>query len=153
MNQDLLLGILSLIATGGGFWMARHISKEIRRKKGWPTAPGKILEHGVGEGIGIRTTSYRATVKVRYTVDGKEYLGDQVHLIRGTGAGTEAQINKLFASLPDPVPVHYNPTNPADSYLIVNPLWIPWLIYGASTIFLLVGLVWLAAAFGGKTSP
>jgi hypothetical protein len=151
--KDLILGLCSLFATGLGFWMARRISAEIRLKRNWPTVPGKILEHGVGEGLGVRTTSYRATVKVRYSVDGKEYLGDQVHLIRRTGAGTGAQIDRLFQSLPDPVPVRYNPQNPSDSYLIVNPIWTAWLLYGVSTVFLFVSLVWVAAAFAGKAPP
>src|SRR5688572_7009945 len=102
----MVIGILYVFFGGLAFWAARYITRALRRTCDWPTVPGRILERGLGEPMG--DLSYLPHVKYTYTVAGTAYVNDQVYVIRRTGNLARA-IRKLVASLPDPVPVHYNP--------------------------------------------
>ena len=88
-------------------------------------------------------------VKYQYEVEGKKFINDQVYLIKRTG-GLHDKIQKLVDELPDPVPVHYDPKNPGDSFLIVNPTGTKWLLFGAGALGLLMGLAQLLVALTKK---
>ena len=131
-------------------WASFRVSGDIKSKRGWPTVPGKILERRVGEPMGTRNRSFLPYVKYSYTVDGKAYTNDQVYLIRRSG-GMASTIQKLVDGLPDPVPVHYNPKNPADTYLVVNPTGTSWTLLAFGALAILMGLGQLLIIWSKKT--
>jgi hypothetical protein len=133
-----IYGFLFLFFSGLAFWAAGHFSRELRRTADWPTVPGKILERGVGEPMGAGR-AHLPRVKYAYTVDGKEYTNDQVYVIRRTGNLADA-VRKLVDGLPDPVPVHYNPANPAETWLIANSWGMFWLLIAVGLLAAFLGL-------------
>lgn len=134
----MVIGFLYLFFGGLAFWGARYFSRELRRTRDWPTVPGKILERGIGDPIGAGR-SYMPRVKYAYTVGGREFTNDQVYVIRRTGS-LAPTVRKLVDGLPDPVPVHYNPQDPAQSYLLTNSWGTYWLLVAVGVLALFLGL-------------
>ncbi len=139
---------LFLLSGAVAIYMAFYVGGEIAEKRDWPTVPGKILERRVGEAMTAKRT-FMPHVKYQYDVDGKHYINDQVYLIKRTG-DLEDKIKKLVDDLPDPVPVHYNPKNPGDSFLLVNPTGTKWILVGVGALALLMGLAQLLVALTKK---
>ena len=150
MTKSLVFAVLTLAFGGVGMGLARFISAEVRRKIDWPTVPGQILERGVGEAMSTRGPNFLPRIKVRYAVGEKEFTGDQVYLIRGTG-NTAPAVQSLVDGLPNPVPVHYDPENPADSYLIATPMSTYWILIAFSGGALLLGALQLLTALTKKS--
>lgn len=140
----MIYGFLFLFFAGLAAWMARYFTREMRRTRDWPTVPGKILERGVGEPMGAGR-SYLARVKYAYTVDGKEYVNDQVYVIRRTGDLAD-KVQKFVDGLPDPVPVHYNPQNPAETWLVANSWATFWILIAVGLLATFLGLGHLLVA-------
>jgi len=140
------IALLTLFMGALALWMARRVSRDIRSRRGWPTVPGKILERRVGDAMGQGRT-YMPHVKYTYSVDGKEYSNDQVYLIRRTGNLADV-IQKLVDGLPDPVPVRYDPKEPKQSYLLVNPMGTVWIVLGFGILAVVMGLLQLLVALG-----
>ena len=147
MKRDLFAALFFLFG-GTALYMGFYVGGEIREKRDWPTVPGKILERRVGEAISAKR-SYMPYVKYQYDVGGKHFINDQVYLIKRTG-GLRDKIQKLVDELPDPVPVHYNPKNPGDSFLLVNPTGTKWLLVVAGAFGILMGLAQLLVAVTKK---
>lgn len=143
-----LFAALFFLFGGTALYMGFYVGGEIREKRDWPTVPGKILERRVGEAISAKR-SYMPYVKYQYDVGGKHFINDQVYLIKRTG-GLRDKIQKLVDELPDPVPVHYNPKNPGDSFLLVNPTGTKWLLVVAGAFGILMGLAQLLVAVTKK---
>jgi hypothetical protein len=137
-SRGVIIGALYLFFGGLAFWGARYFSRELRRTRDWPTVPGRILERGVGEALGA-SRSYMPHVKYAYSVDGKDFTNDQVYVIRRTGTLAPA-VRNLVDGLPDPVPVHYNPQNPSESYLLANSWGTYWLMVAVGVLALFLGL-------------
>jgi len=150
MIKRYVYAALFLIAGGIALWMAFYVGGEIKTKGDWPTVPGKILERRVGEPLG-KGRNYIPYVKYTYEVGGKSFTNDQVYLIKRTGNLAD-EVQKLVDGLPDPVPVHYNPANPADSYLIVNPVGTKWILVAFGALALLLGLGSLLVALTKKST-
>lgn len=146
-----LFAALFLAFGGLALWGAFRVSSDIRKGRSWPTVPGKVLERRVGEPMGTRYRSFLPVVKYTYVVDGKEYTNDQVYLIRRTG-GMSSTMQKLVDSFPDPVPVHYDPNDPSQSYLIVNPTSTSWLLVGFGALAILMGLGQLLIIWNKKSA-
>jgi hypothetical protein len=146
-----LIAALFLAFGALALWGAFRVSSDIKKGRSWPTTPGKVLERRVGEPMGTRGRTFLPVVKYSYVVDGKEYTNDQVYLIKRSG-GMHDKMQRLVDSFPDPVPVHYDPANPASSYLISNPTSTSWLLVGFGALALLLGLAQLLMIWG-KTQP
>jgi hypothetical protein len=140
MNSDMALALLTLFIGVTTTWVARYVYRELRINRRWPTVPGKILERGVGDPLPGMTRVYLPIVKYSYSVGGRDYTNDQVYLIRKTG-NLAPVIRQLVDSLPDPVPVHYDPQDPSRSYLLVNPMQTVWVIYGFAALAIILGLL------------
>jgi Protein of unknown function (DUF3592) len=125
-------------------WGARHVTREMRRVRGWPSAPGTVLERGVGEPMG-QSRVFMPRVVYSYEVDGRSYTNNQVYVIARTG-NLKPVIERLVAGLPDPVPVYYDPGNPAESHLLKNPQGTWWMLRGFGVFALLVALIFLVTA-------
>ncbi|HEX9990524.1 MAG TPA: DUF3592 domain-containing protein [Chloroflexia bacterium] len=141
---DMILALLYILAGIMAFWFAYYLAREARRVRNWPTVYGEMLERGV-EGVGQR---YRPRVKYRYSAEGKDYVSDQFYST-GKPYGLESTIQKLVDGVPDPVPVHYDPQNPARSYLVLTPTWTVWILVVVGVIALLLGLMQLLTELVG----
>lgn len=139
----LLFGVAAL-------WAAFRVSGDIKRARGWPTTQGKILERRVGDAMATRTPNYIPYVKYTYVVDGKTFTNDQVYLIKRTGHRLD-KTQALVDGLPDPVAVHYNPKDPAEAYLLVNPTTTSWLLVGFGALAILMGLGQLLIIWSKKS--
>lgn len=139
MTTKYLIAALFLGFAVLAFWFAFRVSDDIRRKRPWPTTPGKILERRVGEPMGTRSRSFLPYVKYTYVVEGKTYTNDQVYMIRRSG-GMHDSMQKLVDGLPDPVPVHYDPKDPASTYLVANPTGTSWTLVAFGALLLLMGV-------------
>lgn len=135
----MLIALLTLAVGMLALWMARRVSRDIRKGREWPAVPGKILERRVGDAMGQGRT-YMPHVKYTYSVAGREYTNDQVYLIRRTGNLADV-IQRLVDGLPDPVPVRYDPNDPTQSYLLVNPMSTVWIVLGFGVLALVMGLL------------
>jgi hypothetical protein len=140
-TKTMIFGLLYLAVAALMFIMGRYIHREILEKGSWPTTPGKLLERGLGPKMqATGRGTFLPRVKYRYVVNGTEYVGDQCYLIRGSG-GLERQVLKLVNDLPETLPVHYDPANPAQAYLLVNPLSTYWILMGFAVLAALLGLM------------
>lgn len=148
MTRTLVFGVLALAIGGVTLWFAYRVSSETRTKAAWPTVPGKIVERGVGEPMG-KGRNYIPHAVYRYEVGGKAYTHDQVYMIRRTGL-LHDKAQELVDGLPDPVPVHYNPENPQDAFLLLNPKGTSWLMIGVGALFALIGLMQLVIALAKR---
>jgi hypothetical protein len=120
-----------------------------RRVLRWPTTAGRILSRGVAAVRQRSTPGKRATVRYQaavtytYTVDQREYTGQRVHPRRQLGSSGAAQA--LVDGLADPVPVRYNPEDPAEAVLLPNPAWV-------QVVLLVVGGLCLLLSLGSLLS-
>lgn len=137
----MLYGILTMFFGATGIYLYARASSTIRTAKDWPTVPGKILERGVGAQMpGMSRGVVMPLVRYTYVVGDKTYTNDQVYSIRLTGNLADV-IKKLVEALPDPVPVHYDPKHPEDSYLVLNPMRAAWVALVFGILASLVGVI------------
>jgi Protein of unknown function (DUF3592) len=141
MMKLVYAGLLFLF---GGFalWAGLRVSGEVRKGRGWPTVQGKISERRLETAAQLRSRAYEPRATYTYVVDGVSYTNDQVYLMKGT-SGTARSMQALLDGLPETVTVHYDPSQPSRSYLIVNPRSTSWIMVGAAALALLLGLAQL----------
>ena len=140
-----MVAIVTVVVGALLLWFGLSIRADAVRGTSWPTVQGKILERGTA--YYAPRNWYYPHVKYTYRVDGKDYTADQVYQ-RGRVDGTQANIQKLVDSLPDPVPVHYDPAAPSTAFLIPNPSWTYAIVIAFGVLALIVGLIQTLAAFG-----
>lgn len=138
----MILAILYLCFAGLAWWMAAYLFKEIQKTQNWQTVMGTILTRDIGEPMKSISFSYVPSVRYSYNVNGQEYKNNQVYLHKQTG-NLDWQNRKLINSLPNPVPVHYDPQHPENSYLIANPKSTIWILVVFGILAFVVGLVQL----------
>lgn len=129
MISQILTATLTFAAGGIAFWIAARLRSDLTTSRNWPTVAGNIVERGV-ETMQTDARSFTPRVKYSYTVAGKQYFGQQVYRTGRVGS-TRQPAQRLVDGLPDSIPVHYNPENPSEAFLLANPS----------------GLFWIAAAF------
>jgi hypothetical protein len=143
VKRQLAFGVLAIVFACIGVTMAFTFSGDVREARGWPTVPGTILERGVGERLD--KNAHVPHVRYRYVVASRTYENDQVFAIRRTGLQAD-EARKLVDGLPDPVPVHYDPENPARACLVMNSLRMFWMILAFSVAVLCFGAVRIVLA-------
>ena len=106
------------------------------RVRGWPVAPGRITERGVGPstttGASRPGRYFEPRVRYDYRVEGTSYTGTRISPV--TAAYGEQQAKRVADKLPDAVSVRYNPRDPAEAYLRAPSR-------GLAVLALLVGLL------------
>jgi len=137
--------LLFLLFGIGMVWFACYAWIRVRRARTWPTVPGRILERGVGALMRGRPPAYRTHLKYTYSVAGQDYTSDQVFFMAVHGGGRE-QVQQFVDGLPAPLPVHYDPQNPARCYLLLHPMWWLWLTLAMGLLAILMGLMLLVVA-------
>lgn len=117
-------------------WVATRMRRDARRIRGWQTCPGRILERGI-EPLAGTGQSFTPKIRYSYSVAGKEYVGANVYRTGRVGR-LKGAATRLVNALPDPIPVHYNPENPEEAYLLTVPGFLYWLTVG----FGICAVVW-----------
>jgi hypothetical protein len=140
------LALVTLAFGLAATWLALRISRANRGGRDWPTVPGRILERGLGERMD--QLRYRPHVKYSYSVGSREYVNNRVYLFGHIGREAGAT-RRLVDGLPDPVPVHYDPRDPARSYLLASPRWTFWITAAFGIGMILMGLLQLAVVAAG----
>ena len=130
MLSQILVATLTFAGSGIALWIAARLRSDLAKSRNWPAVAGKIVERGV-ETMQTDARSFTPRLKYSYTVAGKQYAGQQVYRTGRVGS-TKRSAQQLVDSLPDSIPVHYNPENPSEAFLLADP----------SRIF------WIAAVFG-----
>lgn len=114
------------------------------QRKNWPTA------EGVATTVEVNNTF--PNVIFRYTVDGKSYEGETDLATPQFGFSTDRRetAQKIAGQVreADSLSVFYNPSDPADSYLIPGPLWNQFVRFAVGGFLLLFGSWTLGASFG-----
>jgi hypothetical protein len=131
------LSALTILFGFVGLWVGIKSRRAQRRTRGWPTVPGKILERSVGPSIG-RGRAHALRITYAYSVGGTEYRGERVHPVGEVGY---LDPEKKLASLPNPIPVHYDPIHPASAYLFPMPAVTVWLALVFGTAAVLIGIL------------
>ncbi|HWS23803.1 MAG TPA: DUF3592 domain-containing protein [Anaerolineales bacterium] len=125
MNAAIVLGIIGLALLGAGLF-TYFKSKTILSK--WSVVQGKIISSDTSES-GIRHNKrYSANILYEYTVDGKSFQSkvvDVTEMLKVNLGGRQSAEN-LAAKYIDNmvVQVYYDPSNPENSVLELNPNWI-----------------------------
>ncbi len=137
-----VFGILALI-------YAAIILKQRRTFHGWPSVTGKILERKVDlspDGRAGKTSvsafRYEALVKYSYQVEGREYSNDKIYPL-GWVTASRKNREKFLGTLPDQIPVRYNPADPQDSCLLAPPLGSAFWGIGLGTVVTLSAALYL----------
>jgi hypothetical protein len=84
--------------------------------KKWPTIPGTIVSSSM-ERVPENKRRYRAEVRYRYRVKGKDYESSRIFW--GGNEGRQKHMTSVVAAYPagGSVPVYYDPQNPAEAVL------------------------------------
>ena len=141
----MFLSALAVLFGCVGLWVGIKARRAQQRTRGWPTAPGKILERAVGRSVG-RGRAHALRITYTYEVGGKEYRGERVHPVGEVGY---LDAERRLAALPDPIPVHYDPADPASAYLVPMPAVTVWLALVFGTVALLIGILKILVEVAG----
>src|SRR6202012_1603699 len=141
MISRIFIAALTFAASAIAFWVSARLRRDFNRTRNWPTAPGKIVQRGTTP-MQSDARSFTPEVKYVYTVGGKEYAGQQFYCTGRVGS-TQKPTQRLVNALPDSIPVHYNPANPSDAFLLPNPPTIFWIAVALGFAALVWGLLQL----------
>lgn len=139
-----MYGILTIGLGAFVLWSAFYVSREVRGKRDWPTVEGQVLERRL-EQAGTRPNTRAPKVVYSYTVGGQAYRNDQVYLLAGT-AGDKDEMQKVIDGIPDRAPVHYNPGDPKQSYLLGSSMTWFYILLPLGIVLALIGLVLIVGA-------
>lgn len=118
-------------------WVYWHFVPAVR-SGGWPATEGVVTSASYEPGRG--RDGGRAVITYRYRVAGKEYESDRVRVGRVENAWRVKRL--LIDRHPAgwPIPVRYDPKDPAIAALYVGAGWFDWVIP-----LMALGVVWLTA--------
>ena len=87
--------------------------------KKWPTSPGTVVSSALEQSPDNKRR-YRAAVRYRYRVGGKDYQSNRVFW--GGNEGRQNHMASVVTSYPAgaKMPVYYNPQNPAEA--VIDPV-------------------------------
>ena len=132
-----------LFAIGFMIWDGQRIGAA----RGWPSAPGRIVESWVAaQGSGRSAHTFGPRVRYEYRVGGRTYRNASIYLTAFQDYDDEAGAREFLRpyAVGAAVPVYYNPANPQDSALLIES-------QGGPMIFLI--LIGLMVAAGGYYWP
>jgi hypothetical protein len=103
--------------------------------KTWPTTDGLILQSEFTEKVGLEP-SYEAKILYRYSVRNQTFASTGVRT-RKTSSKSESDIRSTVARYPvgSKPKVHFNPSNPSESYLEVGVDYVNYIIIFSPIFF------------------
>jgi Protein of unknown function (DUF3592) len=121
--ESLVAGIFGLVLGLAGLWTGIKALTNRALADRWPTTNGRVIERGIYQPdqpmLSAPAFRHAPLVRYRYEVGGKEFISHRIlpRHIQLPRHNTKKWAQKQADSFPDEVLVHYNPTEPADSYL------------------------------------
>src|SRR5262245_14761457 len=147
--EKLIAGIFGLLLGLVGAWTGISLLKKRALFEQWHTTNGRVIERGtyLPDHAMLSAPAFRHAplVRYQYEVATKKFqslsiLPRRIQLPRHS---TKKWAQRQAESFADEVVVHYNPEDPAESYLILTSRSILLVVIGASCIALLIGLLFL----------
>lgn len=136
--ETIFVAICFMIMGGIGLNALLPALRKRNQVQSWHKTEGRIIERGVFQTynpgrLKSPKFNYAPKVKYAYTVNGKEYTGENLYHteIDLTSVSGEPWARKRADSFPDEVTVNYNPENPADSFLFTlsKPFFILYVVF------------------------
>lgn len=150
--EQILAGIFAIMIGLVGSWAGITGLRNRLILSRWQLAPGKVIERGTFQ-PNIATMSQSAyrhspLVKYKYEVAGQEFVNDCIRpkRLQLPQHSTRNWAQKQVEAFPNEVTVHYNPADPGDSYLVLTPKSLFYLVIGASCFAFLYGAITLLGA-------
>ncbi|HEX3744566.1 MAG TPA: DUF3592 domain-containing protein [Bryobacteraceae bacterium] len=131
MISRILIAACTFAGSALAFWIAARLRGDSRQSRNWPTVSGTVVTRGI-ETMQTEARSFTPTVKYSYTVGDRQYVGQQVYRTGRVGS-LSRPAQRLVDGLPESIPVHYNPRNPGEAFLLANPRRLFWIaaVFGA----------------------
>lgn len=138
------------------FFSSAHSFYDSMRMASWPQTQGTLTSASIRTSTSKNSTTYHVAAQYRYWVGGVEYAGNRVAIHGGSDNVGEFQQRlgnqlELMYSNQEPVPVYYNPGDPADAVLNRD---VRWEMIGFNSIFIFAfggaGLGMMIIGFRGK---
>ena len=149
--EGLIAGIFGLllgtVGLASGFVQLRNRARFDR----WKKTQGRVVERGTYEPnvpmSGPPAFRHSPLIKYEYEVNDRIFVSDTIHprRIQLPQHNTLKWAQKRAASFPDTVSVHYNPDDPAESYLVLTSKPSLFAVVIASCFAMLIGLLFLLA--------
>ena len=121
--ENLIAGIFGLMLGLAGLWTGIKALKNRALADRWHTTNGRVIERGIYQPdqpmLSAPGFRHAPLVRYRYEVGGKEFVSQWIlpRHIQLPRHNTKQWAQKQADSFPDEVVVHYNPVDPAESYL------------------------------------
>ena len=156
-RRGLIAGGIFCMAIGGGSFFWLHQSVATARQ--WPMAEGQVVEARV-EDLWARgsqsrgsssDTRYVPVIVYAYQADGQLHQSDRIWRSEYRGWGSQGRVQAFVGNYPvgTRVPVHLNPSDPADAALLIpDAPWWP-LVFVPLGI-LIAGLGWMIPRLFGR---
>jgi len=140
--ESIIAGAFGLLVGIVGLWTGLRALKTRKQLERWPTTTGRVIERGTftpDYASGPPAFRHAPLVKYVYQVDGKDFVNDRLQpkQIQQPRHNTEAWAQKRAAEFPADVIVHYNPADPAESFLVQTSKKILYLVIAASCLAIL----------------
>ena len=147
--ENLIAGIFGLVLGLAGLWTGIRALKNRVLADRWHTTNGRVIERGIYQPDQPMRSApafrHAPLVRYRYEVGGKEFVSHWIlpRHIQLPRHNTKKWAQKQADSFPDEVLVHYNPQDPAESYLTNASKGALMAVLIASAIALLLGCLFL----------
>jgi len=153
--ENLIAGIFGAVLGLVGIWTGIRLLKKRTLFDQWKTTSGHVIERGTYSPnqamLSAPAFRHAPLVRYQYEVDGRNFesiwiLPRQIQLPRH---GSIKWAQRQAESFADEVVVHYNPEDPAESYLTNTSKGTLYVVLISSSVALLVGLLFLLKFVGG----
>ena len=147
--ENLIAGIFGVVLGAVGLWTGLRALKNRAFAARWPTTNGHVIERGIYHPnqpmLSAPAFRHAPLVRYRYEVGGKEFISDSIlpRHIQLPRHSTKKWAQEQADSFPEVVLVHYNPEDPAQSYLTNASRTGLYAVLIFSTIALLLGCLFL----------
>ncbi len=140
--ESIIAGAFCLLIGIVGLWTALWALKARAALDRWPTTNGRVIKRDTftpNYASGPPAFRHAPLVRYIYQVSGRDFINDRIHpnKIQQPVHNTEAWARKRAEEFPEDVIVHYNPSDPGESFLMQTPKKILYVVIGASCLAIL----------------
>ena len=150
--ENVIAGIFGLLLGIAGFWTGFKALRSRAMVDRWNTTKGRVIERGVYQPnqpmLSAPAFRYSPLVKYAYQVNGKDFESNSIlpSRIQSPRHSTKKWAQKQADSFADQIVVHYNPTDPAEAYLVQVSRFALYFLLLGSSFTLLLGFLFLLLA-------
>jgi hypothetical protein len=146
--EMIFAGVFALLIGVVGLWTGFKQLRNRAELDNWPTTKGRVIERGIFRPpvpTGPPAFRHAPLVRYAYQVNGKDFVNDFINPKRMQlpRHSTIRWAQKRLAAIPDDVCVHYNPANPAESFLFPTPKLMLYVVIGGSLLVFAFGALLL----------